>query len=304
MVFWTSSSILLREALIQGYITNVEPLRIGAGKEAPLESLVDLAVLRISYGGRTIPVIPGSSLKGTFRSTATAILRSLQLKACSGLSKETCMDAAIPGHPYERSLREEIESLLKMNKASEAMELFYRNACLICKIFGAPSYSSKIIFSDAYPLDENGEILPFSFNTRTGIAIDRKSGAVFKGALYTVEFIEPGAKFRFLITSRNLPNYALGLVGMIIRMMNSGEVKIGGFKTRGFGAVRIDKLSLRVKDYPRSEEAVLKPLDDKDQRIDLTGLIGMKDGWLVAENENAWAVLEKLEGVWYAYAKG
>jgi len=51
MVFWTSSSILLREMLIRGYITNIEPLRIGVGKEAPLGSLVDLAVLRINYGG-------------------------------------------------------------------------------------------------------------------------------------------------------------------------------------------------------------------------------------------------------------
>jgi CRISPR-associated RAMP protein (TIGR02581 family) len=303
MVFWTSSSILLRETLIQGYITNIEPLRIGVGKEAPLESLVDLAVLRINYRGRTIPVIPGSSLKGTFRSTATAILRSLQLKACSGLSKETCMDAEIPDHPYQRSLGEAIESRLRIGKTSEAMELFYKNACLLCKIFGAPSYSSKITFSDAYPLGEDGEVLPFSFNTRTGIAIDRNSGAVLRGALYTVEFIEPGAKFRFLMTSRNLPNYALGLVSTIIRMMNSGEVKIGGFKTRGFGAVKIDKLSFKVKDYPRSEEAVLKPLDDRDQRVELTGLVRMEDGWLAAEDEDAWVILKKLEDAWYAYAK-
>jgi len=303
MVFWTSSSIFLREALIQGYITNVEPLRIGAGREASLESLVDLAVLRINYKGRTIPVIPGSSLKGTFRSTATAILRSLQLKACSGLSKETCMDAEIPNYPYQRNLGEVIESLLRMDKASEAMDLFYKHACLLCKIFGAPSYSSKIMFSDAYPLSEDGEVLPFSFNTRTGIAIDRRSGAVLRGALYTVEFIEPGAKFKFLITSRNLPNYALGLVATIIRMINSGEVKIGGFKTRGFGAVRIDKLSFKVKDYPRAEEATLKQLDDRDRRVELTGLVRMEDGWLVAEDENAWIILKKLEDTWYAYAK-
>jgi CRISPR-associated RAMP protein (TIGR02581 family) len=303
MVFWTSSSILLREMLIRGYITNIEPLRIGVGKEAPLGSLVDLAVLRINYGGRTIPVIPGSSLKGVFRSTATAILRSLQLRACSGLSRENCMDTVILDQPYQRSLGEAIESLLRMGKTSEAMELFYRNACLLCKIFGAPSYSSKITFSDAYPLGEDGEILPFSFNTRTGIAIDRRTGAVFRGALYTVEFIEPGARFRFLTTSRNLPNYALGLISTIIRMVNSGEVKVGGFKTRGFGAVRIDKLSLKVRDYPRSEEPILKPLDDKDQRIELTGLVRMENGWLVAEDENAWSVLERLEDAWYGYAK-
>jgi len=126
---------------------------------------------------------------------------------------------------------------------------------------------------------------------------------VFRGALYTVEFVEPGARFRFLITSRNLPNYALGLVGTIIRMINSGEVKIGGFKTRGFGAVKIDKLSLKVKDHPRSEEAALKPLDDKDQRVELGGLVRMENGWLAAEGEDAWIILKRLEDAWYVYAK-
>ncbi|MCS7368063.1 MAG: RAMP superfamily CRISPR-associated protein, partial [archaeon YNP-WB-062] len=159
MALWTSSSILLREMLIQGYITNIEPLRIGVGEEAPPGSLIDLAVLRVNHGGRTIPVIPGSSLKGMFRSTATTILRSLQLKACSGLSKETCMDAKIPEQHDQKSLGEAIKFLLKKGETSKAMELFYRNACLLCKIFGAPSYSSKITFSDAYPLGEDGEIL-------------------------------------------------------------------------------------------------------------------------------------------------
>jgi len=304
MIVWTYSSILLREVLFQGYINNVEPLRVGAGKEAPLESLVVQAVLRINYGGRSIPVIPGSSLKGAFRNAATALLRSLQLKACSGLSEETCMDSEIPNESNHRRLGKAVESLLQKGNASKAMETFYNNACLLCKIFGAPSYSSKIIFNDAYPLDENGKILPFSFNARTGIAIDRKTGTVFGRALYTVEFIEPGARFRFSISCKNLPNYALGLIGTIIRMINSGEVKIGGFKTRGFGAVRMDKLSFKARDYPKSDEPYLKSLDDKDRKVDLTGLVRLEGGWLIAEDSNAWNVLQKLEDAWYVYAKG
>lgn len=302
MVLWTSS-ILLREAFFQGYFTNIEPLRIGAGREAPLGSLTDLAVLRINYKGNTIPVIPGSSLKGNFRTAATMILKSMGFKACSGLAKETCMDTVVVDASSGKKLGDEIELHLRIGDSSKAMETFFENTCLLCKIFGAPSYASKVIFYDAYPLGENNEILPFSFSTRTGIAIDRKTGAVFGHALYVVEFVEPGANFKFSIMCKNLPNYALGLIATILNMLNSGELKIGGFKTRGFGAVRIEKLSVKFRDYPRSDKAVLKQLEDRDREVTLENLARLENGWLVAEDNNAWTILRKLEDSWYAYAK-
>ena len=85
---WTSSSIILREAIFRGYIENISPLRIGVGKEPPLGSKVDLAVIRIKYGEYDIPYIPGSSLKGLFRNHAGRIVSSFGLNVCSGLSKE------------------------------------------------------------------------------------------------------------------------------------------------------------------------------------------------------------------------
>ncbi|MEM1674833.1 MAG: hypothetical protein QXI56_08195 [Candidatus Bathyarchaeia archaeon] len=50
-----------------GYIVNVEPLRVGAGREPLLEALADLVVLRIRYGGVDLPCILRLSLKGVFR---------------------------------------------------------------------------------------------------------------------------------------------------------------------------------------------------------------------------------------------
>ena len=49
-------------------LVNEEPLRIGAGKAKTPGELIDLPILLINKDGKPTPVIPGSSLKGVFRS--------------------------------------------------------------------------------------------------------------------------------------------------------------------------------------------------------------------------------------------
>lgn len=300
-MIWTSSSILLREFGISGYIVNTEPLHVGAGREPPLGSLVDSAVLRIKYMGVDIPYIPGSSLKGVFRSTATTIVRSRNMKACSGLSRETCMDLEdVVTEKAEGKLGDVIRNYLQGNESKKGMELFFKNACILCKIFGAPSYTGKVTFSDAYPIGNNGELLPFSFDSKTGIAIDRRTGTVYRGALYTVEYVRPGTSFRFSIQCINLPNYAQGLLAVVMGMIQAGDVKIGGLKTRGMGGIRFEKLFIRARDLPKMEEPGLKSLEEGiDESVDFSSLAVLKDGWLTAEGENAWSVLRKLEEVWW-----
>jgi len=298
MTYWTSSAQLLRETLIEGYLENVEPLRVGVGREPPLGAIVDLAVIRINYRGASIPYIPGSSLKGVFRSAATTLASHKGLKVCSGLSKDNCMELKILRDPEwgEEKLGKRVERLLREGRNQEAMRDFWENACLLCKIFGAPSYIGKVSFSDAYPIDERGNPIPVRMGVRTGIAIDRKTGAVSRKALYTVEYVEPGARFRFSIRCRNLPNYALGLLAATLKMVDSGEVKIGGFKTRGFGAVRVREITFKSRDYPEGG-SMMKALDEADRMLDLSDL-ELREGWIWAEGDSAWRILQRLEEVW------
>ncbi|MEM2057850.1 MAG: CRISPR-associated RAMP protein Csx7 [Thermoproteota archaeon] len=301
MRYWISSSVFLRETVLEGYLINTSPLRVGSGREPPLGATVDLAVLRIPYNDRLIPYIPGSSLKGMFRSQATAIARSAGFDVCTGLSKETCMDLkrVSDSESEEQILGDYVELRLRRRNSEEAMKKFWENACLMCKVFGSPGYAGKVHFEDAYPIDKDGNPLPVGLGIRTGIAVDRRTGAVMRQALYTVEYVEPGARFRFNILCRNLPNYALGLLGVILRMTNQGQVKIGGFKTRGFGMVRVEDLKFRNREFPQSNDTTLKDLEDGvDAPVDLQGLVEIKDGWQVAEGNNAWRVLDKLEEVW------
>ncbi|MEM2475642.1 MAG: RAMP superfamily CRISPR-associated protein, partial [Thermofilaceae archaeon] len=62
--------------VVEGLLVNETPLRVGVGREPPLGSAVDIAPLRISIGGRSVPYIPGSSLKGSLRSLVESIARA------------------------------------------------------------------------------------------------------------------------------------------------------------------------------------------------------------------------------------
>lgn len=291
--YWTSSKIFLRETVFGGEFVALSPLRIGAGGEPPLGSLVDLAVIRINIGSSQVPYIPGSSLKGVFRSHAEAIARRKGLQTCSGLSKSTCMETKNYLDPStgEQRLDRYIESQISQNNSEKAMEAFFKTACLMCKIFGAPMYASKAAFSDAYPLEE-----PL-LGVRTGVAISRRTGAVAFGP-YQVEYIEPGARFSFSITLRNLPNYALGLIASVLDMVRAGEVRIGGFKTRGFGKVGIENIWFRNKEA-NGDQRIMRSLEEGvDKELDIKGLSTLEDGWAVSRREQCIHLMERLIEVW------
>ena len=293
---WSSHALLLREVMFEGYLVNEAPLRVGVGREPPLGSAVDLAVIRIRLGGRTVPYIPGSSLKGVFRSAAVQLVGLKGLKVCSGLSGETCMNWERPELGGE-TLLERIQSELREESSAEAIKTFHEKACLLCKVFGAPSFTGHVEFRDAYPIGNGGGLLETPTGVRTGIAIDRRTGAVHPRALYQVEYVEPGAQFKFVMYATNLPNYALGLLAKILKMVSDGWVKVGGFKTRGFGEMRIEDPVLAARGTSM-RDAKLLALDERDAEVDLAGLAEASEGWLKASGGKAWDALARLEHVW------
>ena len=293
---WSAHSVIIREVVFEGSFVTESPLRIGVGREPPLGSAVDLAVLRMSLNGKLVPYIPGSSLKGVFRSTAIQLANRKGLTVCSGLSKGTCMDLRYPEFDG-KTLLDKIQEEIRNRNYRRAIELFHEKACLLCKVFGAPSFTGHSEFNDSYPINENGEVLDVPVGVRTGIAINRRTGAVHMGALYQVEYVEPGARFRFSIRTTNLPNYALGLLAKILRMVNEGWVRVGGFKTRGFGELRVDGLRFAASGATVQGSKLLA-VDEKDKEVDLSGDISSTQRGLEASGENAWRVLAKLEEVW------
>ncbi len=302
---WISHSTLLRQVRITGRLRTLEPLRVGMGKVDTPDVTTDLPVIRVKElrSGIEVPYIPGSSLKGVFRSTAESIAKSEGVKPdpCSGLSKNNCMAARrVEG----QTLEDFVKTLLKKNAIRDALKSFADNACLLCKVFGAPTYRSKIVFEDAYPVDEGGKLTSVPTGIKVGIAIDRTTGAVATGAFYRVEYVEPGALFSFSLNSTNLPNYALGLLAEVFTLLDDGLIRVGGFKSRGFGRVRATDVNLMVKHYsPISGEADrLDTLGDPgDRSVSLTPS-DVRDGWIIFRGPELEALLKELRRVWKDYA--
>lgn len=302
---WISHSILLRQVKISCRLRTLEPLRVGMGKVDTPDVTIDMPVIRIKElsKGIEIPYIPGSSLKGLFRSTAESIAKSEGIKPdpCSGLSRNNCMAVKrVEG----QALGDLIERLLKANALQEAVKRFADNACLLCKIFGAPTYRSKITFEDAYPIDENGHLTSVPTGIKMGIAIDRTTGAVATGALYKVEYIEPGALFSFSLNAVNLPNYALGLLAEVLALLDEGVLRIGGFKSRGFGRVKIENMNVMIRHYsPISGSAnKLDTLGDSNDKSISVEPSQVMDNWIVFRGFELIKLLNDLRKVWREYA--
>ena len=86
--------------------------------------------------------------------------------------------------------------------------------------------------------------------------------------------------------------------------MNEGLIKIGGFKSRGFGAVKVEGLKFRSRDFVKEPSLVMAPLEPEvDAEVDLMGVAELKDGWVTSESENVWKTLDRLIEVWNKFAR-
>jgi len=221
--------IIKRQTVIEGILELQSPLRIGVGKSGGMDpaSIARDTVLKDTGG---TPIIPGSSWKGVFRSEGERILRRKNLIVCSGVGKDYCLNNFRKYDDFQRNLTRDID---------EAIRIFWNYTCLNCKLFGSMSVIGAVKFLDSKAIE-------FKLGTRTMIAVSRTEGAVARGALVQVEFVEPGSKFTFKIMGNNLPNYAIGYLLTIMKNIHDGFVQIGGHKSRGFGFIRF--VNLRFSD--------------------------------------------------------
>lgn len=200
--------------ILEGSLALKTPLHIGSPKTEIDITQVDLPILRDT---QEQPYVPGSSLKGKVRSEAERIARKEGLPVCT--PPDT---AAMCG-----SLKSSTNDL-----------------CVCCKIFGTAgnkvSVASKVRFRDAYPTEKIDKTL-----VRAGIAMDRATGSVARGALYNIEAIPAGASFGFEVVAENLlPEQKKLLKAALSSFADSG---LGGSTSRGMGKVDLKLESATVR---------------------------------------------------------
>lgn len=226
----------LSEMIFQFTIEPIGPILIKSGIEGGADPTIpDMNFVRtIHPETKEITVyLPGSSLKGTFRSYAEKITNTVGLE---------CVDVVADPSAYE--------DLKK--KSNGADDIIYKNSCWISKLFGSQIFASRIKFKDAFP---EGEV---KIENRTNVSINRILSKAQN--LFNIEVVTSG-KFKCKIFVRNFELWQVGLLGLVFRDLSQEKVKIGYAKTRGLGDVKINLDEMKIDiyyskpNYPNYEEA-------------------------------------------------
>lgn len=218
---------IMNEARLRLDITTQGPLMIKTGYATVIGA--DMAPVQTFRGGQLEVYLPGSTLKGIFRSHIEKVINSIEPRvACNPLSRgddprdDKHLYRPFCGHKYnDRTAKSEV----------------YSGSCPTCRLFGSTSFSSRIAIEDAYlPKDMTGskELIEH----RDGIAIDRLTGGTGGGAKFDLEVVPEGVTFTTTIHVRNFEVWQLGMLFVIIQDMEDELIRIGSGRSRGLGKVR------------------------------------------------------------------
>ncbi|MEM0241345.1 MAG: CRISPR-associated RAMP protein Csx7 [Candidatus Nezhaarchaeales archaeon] len=204
--------------IIDGIIVNETPLRVGIGRESALGATVDNAVYRVNQ----VPVIPGSSLKGSFRQLAESMMKADGDKLIHD--------------PWDfDAIKKEVEG---------------GKFCTICAIFGNTYLASHVKIFDATPVNPE-KVRTF---TKTGVAIDREFGGARPGLLYTEEFIAPGNQWNFRMEVINIKIFREAdqfderatILRSILEILMDPGISIGARKSVGCGLIKLKEAKWKV----------------------------------------------------------
>lgn len=224
-------------------LTPKSPLLIKSGGISADPSLPDMQFVRTFMVGKGETIyIPGSSMKGVVRSYVEKILKTLKGDppegSCNPVQKEESCSNKIEN--MEKELRDRKQSL----KTYE----IYKKSCRACKIFGNTDIKSRVYFSDAYP---EGEV---KTETRYGVSISRLTHAVAAGP-FELEVLISGV-FKSRMQLVNFEIWQLGLLALAFKGINSGLVRVGFGKNRGFGEANLNvkRIEFSFARSPPSDE--------------------------------------------------
>lgn len=223
--------------VFEGKLEMKTGLHLGGGK-ATLSYTVSPVVKTLD----DLPYIPGSSFKGTLRSTIEKFVASLppelKLHTC-GLPTGEHLDELCPTAHQDEIRRQRREA---PDKIVSIMQEACEQLCNTCQLFGSPFAAARITVNDLYLInDEWGG----TTQIRDGVAIDRDSETAKSGAKYDFEVVPSTTVFKLHIMIENATEQDLQLISIGLSEFVSGFGGIGGFRSRGLGACILNDLTIR-----------------------------------------------------------
>lgn len=225
---------MINSARIKMKINPIDPLLIKSG-QANVGG-VDMAFVRTyKYGEKEEPYIPGSSLKGMIRSYGEKICRSLRDNPVPVCLPYAGLSSKDPNEKGQASCGLRLDEYKKKySQKTIPSRKIYSLSCPICRLFGSHEFIGRCSTSDAYLTEESKKPGGHVLEIRDGVAIDRFTGGAAKGAKYDLEVLTKG-EFETVLDIRNFERWQMGLLGLILRDMEEGLVRLGFGKSRGLG---------------------------------------------------------------------
>lgn len=209
----------------RGVITLEGALHIGSGGG---DDRTDATVVRDARGN---PYIPGSSLRGAIRA---AVLRySPTILSDSFFVRD------------ERALQQLEQAVNRMAREEDRVKHLTTSSQKLNaaeRLFGTTIWASPLYIADLPPIQpdrrEIGEI-------RHGVAIDRDTGAAADRLKYDFEVLPSGYSFQLHMRCEMDATYESDWSAMLalgLRLLELGELPLGGRAARGVGQIRLRNL--------------------------------------------------------------
>jgi len=228
---------LVNEAYFTLRITTTGPLLIRSGRATV--SGPDMTPVLTFRNGQQEIFLPGSSLKGAFRSHSEKIICSLKPRVvCYPFAgqEEKESDLELRRRDFRDSCGERFAQYARRNPEQRKhldtrTDLIYHDSCPTCRLYGSTGFIGRIAISDAYltsrPITEQ----------RDGISIDRLTGGAGHGAKFELEVVSRDVTFESSIHLRNFEIWQLGLLFIILQDMEDELLHLGSGRSRGLGNV-------------------------------------------------------------------
>lgn len=231
---------LVNEAIFTLNITTTGPLLIKSGQPTVIGP--DMTPVLTWRDGKREVFIPGSSLKGVFRSHIEKIVCSLKPQVvCYPFTVREGREADTQQRQqdYRSSCGDAFNRLSnkrKQEKSAIPLEddtgFVYANSCPTCRLFGSTWFIGRVAIGDAYLTS------PQITEQRDGVGIDRLMGGSSHTAKFELEVVSSGVSFQTKVHLRNFEVWQLGMLFAVLQDMEDGLIRLGSGRSRGLGSVQ------------------------------------------------------------------
>ncbi|MDW8063990.1 MAG: RAMP superfamily CRISPR-associated protein [Candidatus Caldarchaeum sp.] len=201
--------------IIEGKLKNISRIRVGVGRGGEqLFSPSDSPITRLN--GQ--PYIPGSSLKGIFRSHVERLAATI----------------------LKQDLHSPFDDIQEIEKDKK---------CVICAIFGNTLIASHVRIFDAFPEKEPTTTI------KPGIGINRVFGGVQPGiGPFHDEYVNPGTRWTFRMDVYNIDllsttDFRAILIQQLIKDLQNGLLQVGGKTSTGAGLIALEETTITKIEY-------------------------------------------------------